>query len=59
VGIECVDILLPQQHAPMRFTFLWVAEHRWEGKDYTVAIQAGAEMRVRRKAYGTHARTVA
>jgi hypothetical protein len=43
----------------MRFTFLWVAEHRWEGKDYTVAIQAGAEMRVRRKAYGTHARTVA
>ena len=34
VGIEFVDILMPQQETPVSFTFLWVEENRWEGKDY-------------------------
>ena len=59
VGIEFVDIVLPHQNAPIRFTFLWVEEHRWEGKDYTVAIQARAGTRIRRARYGTYARNVA
>ncbi|HVG19513.1 MAG TPA: glycoside hydrolase family 15 protein, partial [Blastocatellia bacterium] len=42
VGIEFVDILLPQQETPLRFTFLWVEETRWEGKDYEVEIEARA-----------------
>ena len=40
VGIEFVDILLPQQNAPIRFTFLWVEDNRWEGKDYKIEIQS-------------------
>jgi glucoamylase len=59
VGIEFVDIVLPHQDAPIQFTFLWVEEHRWEGKDYTVAIQAHAGTRIRRARYGTDARHVA
>jgi glucoamylase len=59
VGIEFVDIVLPRLHAPLRFTFLWVEEHRWEGKDYEVAIQARADTQVSREAYGQHARNVA
>jgi hypothetical protein len=35
--IEFVDILLPRQNAPIRFTFLRVEDDRWEGKDYTAA----------------------
>jgi glucoamylase len=45
VGIEFVDILLPGQKAPIRFTFLWVEKNRWEGKDYKVEIQACADTR--------------
>jgi len=59
VGIEFVDILLPEQRAPIRFTFLWVEENRWEGRDYKVGIQARADTRVRREAYGKHASNVA
>ena len=40
VGIEFVDILLPRQNAPIRFTFFWVEDNRWEGKDYKVEIQS-------------------
>lgn len=40
LGIEFADILLPRQDAPLRFTFFWVEEDRWEGKDYKVEIQA-------------------
>ena len=40
VGIEFVDIPVPeQQQNPNRFTFLWLEENRWEGKDYTVNLQ--------------------
>ncbi len=40
LGIEFVDIPVPQQDAPIRFTLLWVEENRWEGKDYKVEVKA-------------------
>ena len=40
VGIEFVDIPVPnQQKNPIRFTFLWLEENRWEGKDYIVNVR--------------------
>ena len=42
VGIEFVDVLLPEHETTIRFTFLWVDENRWEGKDYEVALQSRA-----------------
>ncbi len=42
VGIEFVDLLLPLCAGPLRFTFLWLDDHRWEGKDYTVQVLARA-----------------
>jgi glucoamylase len=59
VGIDFVDIPIPEQKAPIRFTFLWINENRWEGKDYTVELQARVDTRVRRAAYGEHASNVA
>jgi glucoamylase len=59
VGIEFVDIALPEQRSPIRFTFFWVDQDRWEGKDYKVELQARADTRVRRAAYGEHASNVA
>ncbi len=39
LGIEYVDIAIDnQQRAPIRFTFYWNADERWEGHDYEVAI---------------------
>jgi glucoamylase len=66
VGIEFVDILVPhQKQNPIRFTFLWLEENRWEGKDYIVNLQpkeAAADSGTnvcRRKARGAHAITAA
>jgi glucoamylase len=59
VGIEFVDLPLPEQKAPIRFTFLWVDENRWEGKDYKVELQSRADRRVRGSAYGEPASQVA
>jgi glucoamylase len=40
LGVEFVDIaILPTQRAPIRFTFFWTADGRWEGRDYQVAVQ--------------------
>jgi glucoamylase len=40
IDIEFVDISLPeQQKNPIRFTFLWLEENRWEGKDYKVNVR--------------------
>lgn len=39
LGIEFVDIPIdPSQTAPVRFTFFWTAEGRWEGRDCEVAV---------------------
>jgi glucoamylase len=59
VGIEFLDLLLPEQRVPIRFTFLWLDDNRWEGKDYTVEVQARADSRVRKAAYGEHASLIA
>ena len=39
VDIEFVDLPLPEQKTTIRFTFLWVDENRWEGKDYKFELQ--------------------
>jgi len=40
IGVEFVDISVTQeQQATVRFTFYWVVESRWEGKDYLVGVQ--------------------
>jgi glucoamylase len=61
IGIEFVDIPLPdRQENVIRFTFLWMEENRWEGRDYTVNVRqedAAAKSRRnlrRRKAPGQH-----
>ena len=33
LGIDFADIQVPHQDRPIRFTFLWTEENRWEGKD--------------------------
>jgi len=39
LGIAYVDLeLAPTQRAPIRFTFFWVTDNRWEGEDYTVEV---------------------
>ena len=42
IDVDFVDLPLPDQKTTIRFTFLWVGENRWEGKDYTVELTAGA-----------------
>lgn len=53
LGIEFVDIPLPPQSAPVRFTFFWVKENRWEGRDYKVAIQFPVKTQVAGVRYAT------
>jgi glucoamylase len=39
IDIEFVDIDVPkEQRAPLRFTFYWPGEERWEGRDFQVAV---------------------
>ncbi|HZT82667.1 MAG TPA: glycoside hydrolase family 15 protein, partial [Gemmataceae bacterium] len=39
VGEAFVDVAVPpSQRAPVRFTFYWTGEERWEGRDYAVAV---------------------
>ena len=44
VDVEFVDLPLPEQQATIRFTFLWIDENRWEGKDYDVELHARAAL---------------
>ena len=42
VGIEFADVPVPlDQEAPVQFTFLWTGPAKWEGQDFTVAIDPG------------------
>ena len=43
VDIEFADLPLFEQTTTIRFTFLWLNENRWEGKDYKVELHARAE----------------
>jgi glucoamylase len=38
LGIDFLDIRVPQENGSIRFTFLWTEENRWEGKNYEVKI---------------------
>jgi len=66
IGIEFVDIPLPKkQKTPIQFTFLWLEEDRWEGKDYKVNVREqeatahrSVDQRRRKKAQGKCAATV-
>jgi hypothetical protein len=42
VGIDYADIAVPNGAVSLQFTFLWVDEDRWEGKDYKVQVKAPA-----------------
>ena len=59
VAIHFVDVALPERRSPLRFTFLWVDDQRWEGQDYSIEVYPGAEGRVRRPGHGKHARSAA
>jgi glucoamylase len=40
IGISFIDIRIEAgERAPVTFTFKWLEEDRWEGKDYTVEIR--------------------
>jgi glucoamylase len=40
IGLHHVDIAIPRgQTAPIKFTFRWLDEDRWEGKDFEVAMK--------------------
>ena len=51
VGVEFVDLVCPEREEAIRFTFLWLDDNRWEGKDYTIYLQAGADRRMREAVY--------
>ena len=59
VGIEFLDLPLLERKAQIRFTFLWLDDNRWEGKDYTVELRARADSRVRKTAYDEPASRIA
>jgi len=41
VGIHFADVpTAPGARAPLRFTFLWLDDNRWEGRDYKVEVRA-------------------
>ena len=56
VGIDYVDVPLPPNQTSVKFTFLWLVEDRWEGKDYVIEVQApAAEAQVTRTKRGRQA----
>jgi glucoamylase len=41
IGLHYADIAVPQsQRAPVKFTFRWLEDNRWEGKDFEVAVKS-------------------
>jgi len=39
VGVNFADLpVLPDQEAPLRFTFFWTQPGTWEGRDFAVGI---------------------
>jgi glucoamylase len=40
LGISFVDVSVPrEQVAPIRFTFFWLADGRWEGRDFVIRME--------------------
>ena len=54
LGIEYADVSVEaSQNAPVRFTFHWPTENRWEGKNYTVEVEhAQADATLKKSAGG-------
>ena len=43
LAIEFVNIrIVPEQRAPIRFTFYWLETGRWEGRDFQVNVESAA-----------------
>jgi glucoamylase len=40
LDIDFVDLPVSGENSTLRFTFFWINENRWEGKDYNVEIHA-------------------
>jgi len=41
LGVSFVDIAIASaQVAPIRFTFFWPQEQRWEGRDFVIAVES-------------------
>lgn len=59
LGIEYVDLHPPRQGVPIRFTFFWPNEKRWEGKDYRVEVRARTGSHARKDSYEEFANRVA
>jgi glucoamylase len=45
MGIDYADIAAPNRSISLTFTFLWVDEDRWEGKEYNVLVRTAAQRR--------------
>jgi glucoamylase len=45
IGIDYADIAVPHGAGSLQFTFLWMDEDRWEGKDYKVQVKTSAQTR--------------
>jgi glucoamylase len=43
MGIHYADVAVPNSTISLQFTFLWMDEDRWEGKDYNVQVRAPAQ----------------
>lgn len=44
LGISHVDLPVPlDQAAPLRFTFLWLGDDRWAGRDFAVSIDPNTD----------------
>jgi|SRR5579885_95788 len=42
IGLHYVDIPIPRsQRAPVKFTFRWLEQNCWEGRDFEIAVQPG------------------
>ena len=47
MGLDYGDIAVPNDVVSLQFTFLWVDEDRWEGKDYNVQVKPPSQRRCR------------
>lgn len=45
LDIDFVDVPVPREAHVLRFTFLWLNENRWEGRDYEIGVHAWAATR--------------
>jgi glucoamylase len=59
LAIHFVDLQPDEQKGPIQFTFLWLDDNQWEGRNYTVKVGARADTRAREAAYDRPASHVA